>query len=161
MPDKHVMTVSCYGGRAASRRRPQASRRRKTPWSAIAPPPKRQKQNTPLLRPPAPPSGTPDEADGENETVPPELADINIEALDYDADYTQFLKEGVPEALKRRALRRLWRTNPDPRQYRRPERLRRRLHRRCNGRGCLEYGLQSRSRLLRRRGRNRDRRRPR
>jgi hypothetical protein len=62
--------------------------------------------------PPAPPSGTPEEADGENEPVPPELADINIEALDYDADFTQFLKAGVPEALKRRALRRLWRTNP-------------------------------------------------
>ena len=62
--------------------------------------------------PPAVPSGTPEEADGEDETVPPELANINIEALDYDADFTPFLKDGVPEALKRRALRRLWRTNP-------------------------------------------------
>ena len=61
--------------------------------------------------PPAP-SAPPDDAEHEDEAVPPEIADIDIETLDYDADYTKFLKDGVPEALKRRALRRLWRTNP-------------------------------------------------
>ena len=51
------------------------------------------------------------EEEGE-EAVPPELADVDIEALDYDSDYTRFLKDGVPEALKRRALRQLWRSDP-------------------------------------------------
>ena len=52
-------------------------------------------------------------ADGEaNETVPPELSDVDIEALDYDSDFTRFMKDGVPEALKRRALRQLWRSDP-------------------------------------------------
>lgn len=47
-----------------------------------------------------------------DEAVPAELADVDIDALDYDSDYTRFLGEGVPEALKRRALRQLWRSNP-------------------------------------------------
>ncbi len=36
----------------------------------------------------------------------------NIESLDKDSDFSVFLKDGVPEELKRRALRKLWRTNP-------------------------------------------------
>ena len=53
------------------------------------------------------------ESEGEaNEAVPPELEDVDIEALDYDSDYTRFMKDGVPEALKRRALRQLWRSDP-------------------------------------------------
>lgn len=46
------------------------------------------------------------------ESIPPELADVDIDALDYSSDYTRFLKDGVPEALKRRALRQLWRSDP-------------------------------------------------
>ena len=34
------------------------------------------------------------------------------ESLTYESDFTAFFKEGVPEALKRRALRVLWRSNP-------------------------------------------------
>lgn len=34
------------------------------------------------------------------------------ETLDYDADFTPFLKDGVPEELKGRALQRLWRSHP-------------------------------------------------
>ena len=41
-----------------------------------------------------------------------ELESINIEALDYDADFTKFMQAGVPERLRQRALRRLWSTNP-------------------------------------------------
>lgn len=36
----------------------------------------------------------------------------DIETLDESSDFTAFLQEGVPEELKRRALRRLWRLNP-------------------------------------------------
>lgn len=35
-----------------------------------------------------------------------------IEELDADSDYSAFLARGVPEALKRAALRKLWRSNP-------------------------------------------------
>lgn len=47
-----------------------------------------------------------------NEDALAELETIDIEALDYSADFTRFMQPGVPEALRRRALRRLWRTNP-------------------------------------------------
>ncbi len=70
---------------------------------SITPPPA-----DPAAPQPAGNSGQGDEA----RQVPPELADIDIDALDYDSDYTRFLGEGVPEALRRRALRRLWRSNP-------------------------------------------------
>lgn len=36
----------------------------------------------------------------------------DIETLDDSSDFTAFLQDGVPEELKRRALRRLWRLNP-------------------------------------------------
>ena len=35
-----------------------------------------------------------------------------VESLDYDSDYTGFMAEGVSDALRRRALRQLWRSNP-------------------------------------------------
>lgn len=48
---------------------------------------------------------------GEGESLrPEELPDID--SLGEDSDFTVFLKEGVPEALKRQALRRLWRSHP-------------------------------------------------
>ncbi len=36
----------------------------------------------------------------------------DIDSLDEQSDFTVFLKEGVPEELRKRALRRLWRLNP-------------------------------------------------
>jgi len=36
----------------------------------------------------------------------------DIETLEEASDFTVFLKEGVPEALRRQALRKLWRLNP-------------------------------------------------
>jgi len=37
---------------------------------------------------------------------------IDIELADYETDFTPFLKDGVPAALRRRALKAMWRTNP-------------------------------------------------
>ena len=36
----------------------------------------------------------------------------DIDSMDESADFTVFLKKGVPEELRKRALRRLWRLNP-------------------------------------------------
>jgi hypothetical protein len=43
--------------------------------------------------------------------VPPEQLP-SIDDLTKDSDFTAFLKEGVPEELKRLALRKLWRSDP-------------------------------------------------
>lgn len=45
-----------------------------------------------------------------DETPPPDLPDI--ESLTADSDFTAFMKEGVPKALRRRALRKLWASDP-------------------------------------------------
>ena len=37
---------------------------------------------------------------------------IDIDALDYDSDYSAFFKDGVPTVLKQKAMRLLWRSNP-------------------------------------------------
>jgi hypothetical protein len=39
-------------------------------------------------------------------------ADFDFEALDYNSDYTQFMEKDVPEMVRRRALRALWRSDP-------------------------------------------------
>ncbi|MGI9414704.1 MAG: DUF3306 domain-containing protein [Hyphomicrobiales bacterium] len=39
-------------------------------------------------------------------------AGIDVETLDYQSDFTVFMHEKVPEALRRRALRQLWLSNP-------------------------------------------------
>ncbi len=36
----------------------------------------------------------------------------DIDSLDKDSDYTPFMQDGVPEALKKLALRALWRSDP-------------------------------------------------
>jgi len=41
-----------------------------------------------------------------------ELEAIDLEALTYDNDFTIFMKSWVPGALRQRALRKLWTTNP-------------------------------------------------
>lgn len=70
---------------------------------------KQDADGTPELSAPVPPSGD-DETDSEVDIAA--LEQIDIEALDDSADFTVFMKKGVPEALRNRALRRLWRTNP-------------------------------------------------
>ncbi len=37
---------------------------------------------------------------------------VDLETLDYDSDYSVFLKEGVSDHLKRRAMKALWRSSP-------------------------------------------------
>lgn len=37
-----------------------------------------------------------------------EFADVDFDALTPDSDFTRFMKEGVPEIIRRRALRALW-----------------------------------------------------
>lgn len=60
----------------------------------------------------APQAGTEPVADPEEMEIPEELKGIDIDAMGYDADFTVFMKAGVPEALRRKALRRLWRSDP-------------------------------------------------
>ncbi len=53
-------------------------------------------------------AATPGEA-----ATPVDPADLpDIETLDENSDYTVFLQDGVPEELRRLALRKLWRSNP-------------------------------------------------
>ena len=52
---------------------------------------------------------TRDEGDEEKTNVD-DLPDV--ETLNESSDYTPFLKDGVPEKLKRLALRKLWKSNP-------------------------------------------------
>ena len=52
------------------------------------------------------------DAVAESDEIPPEIADIDIDALDYNSDFTVFMKDNVPDVIRRRALRQLWRSNP-------------------------------------------------
>jgi Protein of unknown function (DUF3306) len=55
------------------------------------------------------------EVEGQAKPAQPELRleDLpDIETMTYDSDFTAFLREGVPEFLKRQALRKLWASNP-------------------------------------------------
>ncbi len=49
----------------------------------------------------------PDSGDPEMIAKLPDLGTLNE-----DSDFTEFLQDGVPDALRRQALRKLWRTNP-------------------------------------------------
>ncbi|MGI9476827.1 MAG: DUF3306 domain-containing protein [Hyphomicrobiaceae bacterium] len=46
------------------------------------------------------------------EEAPPPITEADLEGLTYESDYTKFLGEQVPDALRRRALRQLWRSDP-------------------------------------------------
>lgn len=46
------------------------------------------------------------------ESDPGEFDDVNFDALDYESDYSRFMKKGVPAAIRRRALSKLWSSNP-------------------------------------------------
>ena len=41
-----------------------------------------------------------------------EFEGFDFDSLDYESDYTRFMEQGVPEAIRRRALRKLWQSNP-------------------------------------------------
>ncbi len=55
-----------------------------------------------------------EETDPESEEVadPEKFKDFDFDSLNYGSDYTQFMKKGVPEAIRKRALRKLWGSNP-------------------------------------------------
>ena len=48
----------------------------------------------------------------EEDVDPESYENFDFDSLNYASDYTQFLKKGVPEAVRRRALRMLWGSNP-------------------------------------------------
>ncbi|MFQ5626375.1 MAG: DUF3306 domain-containing protein, partial [Methyloligellaceae bacterium] len=52
------------------------------------------------------------EPEPEEDAKPGEFDDFDFDKLNYGSDYTQFMKNGVPEAVRRRALRMLWSSNP-------------------------------------------------
>ena len=68
-------------------------------------PPAAEEKATPAESPAAPPDESPEEAQRR-------LGLPDIESLEDSSDFAQFMAEGVPEVLRRRALRRLWRLNP-------------------------------------------------
>ncbi len=84
-----------------SRRKREASRRQRAPRAEV-----REEQAAAVTSPTAPqvPAAEAGAVD------PAHLPDPDT--LGPGADFRVFLRDGVPEELKRRALRRLWRTNP-------------------------------------------------
>lgn len=65
--------------------------------------------SAPSPEPHAEPSSPKDESEADRAA---EFEDFDFDALDYESDYTQFMEKGVPEAVRRRALRKLWHSNP-------------------------------------------------
>ena len=68
-----------------------------------------------LIEPPHQPVAEHAEANADESTpAPPEedFEDFDFDTLDYDSDYQRFMRAGVPEAIKRKALRKLWQSNP-------------------------------------------------
>src|SRR5665811_1535073 len=58
------------------------------------------------------PSDAGDENEDAAESETEDLEKIDFDSLDYDSDYTKFMKSGVPESVRKRALRMLWGSNP-------------------------------------------------
>ena len=70
-------------------------------------------------RPEEPPPAPGDKPQDKRELTEADFADVDFEALDYNSDYARFTAPGVPEAIKNRALQKLWMsdavfTTPDP-----------------------------------------------
>ncbi len=61
---------------------------------------------------PAPPAQAPEAALPEEEPQLTEADLPDIEALSYESDFSVFMKRNVPLALQKRALRKLWVSNP-------------------------------------------------
>lgn len=90
------------------------------PAVADAPPAPEFDMATAEPLPAVPPGADPEERDsgrrkeGEapDETDDPAADLPDVESLAEDSDYTGFLRKGVPEQLQKRALRKLWASNP-------------------------------------------------
>lgn len=66
-----------------------------------------------LEEPPASVPEPPETADAEPDDPDDHpAAGIDIDSLDKDSDFTVFMHERVPEAIRRRALRKLWHSDP-------------------------------------------------
>lgn len=52
------------------------------------------------------------EAEAETQLTEEDFKDFDFEALNFDSDYQQFMGKGIPEAIQRKALRKLWSSNP-------------------------------------------------
>ncbi len=75
----------------------------------------RQGRDAPETKEPAPsPAAEPDSSALADETADTELLESlpDIDSLTLESDFTLFLRRGVPEALRRKALRKLWRLDP-------------------------------------------------
>ncbi len=48
----------------------------------------------------------------EKELTEEDFDHVDFDALDYNSDFQQFMGKGVPEAIQRKALRKLWQSNP-------------------------------------------------
>lgn len=82
------------------------SRRKAERRQAVAPVPSpKAEADDPKSRPAASDKALAREAEKEIELPP-------IDSLTKDSDFTVFLREGVPEALKQQALRKLWASDP-------------------------------------------------
>lgn len=68
----------------------------------------------PAASPAAPPEPASPDDETADETAETELLESlpDIDSLTLESDFTRFLQRGVPEALRRKALRRLWRLDP-------------------------------------------------
>lgn len=53
-----------------------------------------------------------DEEAGPDDEAYAEFKDVDFAKLNYKTDYTRFMEKGVPEAVRKRALRALWSSNP-------------------------------------------------
>jgi putative acetyltransferase len=53
-----------------------------------------------------------DRPEDKRELTEADFADVDFDALDAKSDYARFLAKGVPEAIKQKALRKLWASDP-------------------------------------------------
>ncbi|MGI9380699.1 MAG: DUF3306 domain-containing protein [Methyloligellaceae bacterium] len=59
-----------------------------------------------------------DKTEGSQEDIDPEqnpaeeFKDVDFDALDFQSDFTRFMGENVPDFIQRKALRKLWGSNP-------------------------------------------------
>ncbi|EKV29505.1 hypothetical protein C882_0327 [Caenispirillum salinarum AK4] len=89
-----------------SRRKAEARHAEREPEHA-APPAEASDEDLPA---PAEPDAAPVDAREREDEEPLDLPDID--SLTAESDYTVFLKEKVPAALRKQALRKLWRSDP-------------------------------------------------
>lgn len=57
-------------------------------------------------------AGAPEPVETPEAEPAPVVTEADLENLTYESDYTKFMAKEVPDALRRRALRQLWRSDP-------------------------------------------------